>query len=65
MNAQLTCDEAMLAAKLNTRGEATHERSATHAEKLHLNEFSCNALSAKLASLRSYYKNPEGLSPKT
>jgi len=50
MNALLTRDKAMLTAKLNTRDEATYERSATYAAKLRLNDFRCKALGAKLAS---------------
>jgi len=34
MNALLTRDEAILAAKLNVRGKAAYERPATHAAKL-------------------------------
>jgi len=65
MNALLACDRATLTMKLNVHGEAAYERSATQAEKLRSNEFSCKALSAKLISRRSFYRNPEGLSPKT
>jgi len=54
-----TRDKATLAAKLNTRSEATYERSTiTHGE-VTLNESNYKAISAKLASQRSYMK-PEG-----
>ena len=36
-------DEATLEAKLNARGEAAYERSATHATELHSSESSCKA----------------------
>jgi len=38
MNAQLTRDEATLAARLNARGEAAYERPATYAAKLRSNK---------------------------
>ena len=59
MNALLTRDEATLVVKQNARGEAAYERSATHAVKLHSNEFNYKALSADLASRQSYYSNPD------
>jgi len=57
MNVLLTRDKATLEAKLNGHGEVAYERSSTHAAKLRWNEFSYKALSAKLTSQWSYYRN--------
>jgi len=54
-----THDEAMLAKKINPHDETVYEHLAMHVAKLRSNEFSYNTLSAKLASRRSYMKNPE------